>query len=261
MDALLLSRVQFGLALGFHYIFPVTTLGLTFYILLFESIYLKTGQEILRQISGFLIRILGIVFVLGVATGLMLPFAFGTNFARLSGVSSELFGVQLAVESMTSFALESVFLSILIFGRGRVSKKLFWISTLIVFFASHLSAFWIVSVNSWMQTPAGFVIGNGRIVITDYFTAIFNHTTVIRFTHVVTAAWLTGAVVVSSIAAWYLLKKQHEEIAKKMLRFGIIGIFILSLKSDTVISCVSSSTNPLRTLPWKAFSRRREELH
>jgi cytochrome d ubiquinol oxidase subunit I len=158
VDAVLLAKIQFGFTAGFHFLFPPTTLGLTFIILIIESLYLKTNEELYKNISSFLIKILSVVFVMGVATGIVLEFAFGNNWAEFSRMVGDIFGAPLAAEGIFAFFLESVFLGILVFGRSRISKRAYWWSAFFVFFGSHLSGIWIIIANSWMQTPAGYKI-------------------------------------------------------------------------------------------------------
>jgi cytochrome bd ubiquinol oxidase subunit I len=221
MDALLLSRIQFGISVGFHYLFAVSTLGLTLFVLIFETHFLIRRSPRSRDISAFFIKIVGLIFTLGVATGLMLPFAFGANWARFSAFAGAVFGTALSIEATTAFAFESAFLAILIFGRKRVSPFVYWFSALAVFTGAHLSGFWIVAANSWLQTPAGFTIENGQAVLTGFWQAIFNPSTIIRFIHVVTAAWLTGAFLVAGIAAYYAARKKHPEFTKMVLLIAV----------------------------------------
>ena len=150
----LLSRIQFGLAIGFHFLFPVTTLGLILFVCLFETLYLIKNDNEYKTISSYLIRFLGVVFAIGVATGILLTFSLGSNWGRFSLFSGEVLGVQLAVESMLAFTLESWFMIILVFGRKKVSRTVYLISSYFVFLGSYISAFLIISTNSWMNTPA-----------------------------------------------------------------------------------------------------------
>lgn len=229
MDAVLLARIQFGFVAGFHFLFPPTTFGLSLIILILETFYLKTKEEIYKNLSSFLIKILGMVFVLGVATGIVLEFAFGNNWSEYSRIVGDIFGAPLAAEGVFAFFLESVFLGILVFGRNRVSKKAYWWSAFLVFFASHLSGVWIIIANSWMQTPAGFKIEGGRAILTNFFQAALNPSTVIRYVHTAVAAWMTGSLLVAGIAAWYLLKNRHFNQAKLMLKTSIWIFIIASL--------------------------------
>jgi cytochrome d ubiquinol oxidase subunit I len=229
VDAVLLAKIQFGFTAGFHFLFPPTTFGLTFIILIIESLYLKTGEELYKRISSFLIKILAVVFVMGVATGIVLEFAFGNNWAEYSRMVGDIFGAPLAAEGVFAFFLESVFLGILVFGRSRISKKAYWWSAFFVFFGSHLSGVWIIIANSWMQTPAGYKIEGGRAVLTNFFEAALNPSTVERYLHTVAGGWITGSLVAAGIAAWYLLKKRHLEFAKPLLRISMTVFIIVSI--------------------------------
>jgi len=229
MDVVLLSRIQFSIAVGFHYLFPPITLGLTFIILIIESLYLKSNKEHFKSISKFLVRILSVIFVIGVATGITLEFSFGTNWSEYSRFVGDIFGAPLAAEGIFAFFLESVFLGVLVFGRNRVSKKVYWLSAFLVFFGSHLSGLWIIIANSWMQTPAGFEIVEGRAVLTDFFEAAVNHSTLIRYVHTITSGWITGSLMVAGISAWYLLKQRHIQLAKTMLKVAMILFVSTSL--------------------------------
>jgi len=229
MDTLLLSRIQFGLSLSVHFIFPATTLGLILIILILETYYIIKKDALFLKLSSFLIRILALVFALGVATGILLPLSFGTNWSEFSKAVGGILGIQLAIESISAFTLESVFLAVMLFGRKRVSSFIYWLSVLLVFIGSHLSAFWILSANSWMQTPAGYKILNNQLVLDNLFTSIFNPSSGIRFLHTVTSGWITGAVFTGAIASYYLLKGKSIEIARKLLTLSIIILIITSL--------------------------------
>ncbi len=229
MDAVLLSRIQFAVTVGFHFIFPPLTLGLSLMILIFESLHLKNGAELYRKLTDLFVKILGLVFVVGTATGIVMEFSFGTNWSNYSRMVGDIFGAPLAAEGVFAFFLESVFLGILVFGRNRVSRKAYWTSAFLVFFGSHLSGLWIIIANSWMQTPAGFAIENGRAVLKDFFAAALNPSTIIRYTHTIVAGWMTGTFLVAGVCAWYLLKKRHVEIAKTGLKLAMIVLVLSSL--------------------------------
>ncbi|MBN2012660.1 cytochrome ubiquinol oxidase subunit I [candidate division KSB1 bacterium] len=229
MDAVLLSRIQFAVTVGFHFLFPPLTLGLTLAILIFETLHLRKGQELYRKLTDFFVKILGLVFVVGTATGIVMEFSFGTNWANYSRMVGDIFGAPLAAEGVFAFFLESVFLGILVFGRNKVSPKTYWTSAFLVFFGSHLSGLWIIIANSWMQTPAGFAIEGGRAVLKDFFAAAINHSTLIRYTHTIVAGWITGVFLVAGISAWYLLKKRDIEYAKAALKIAVILLVVTSL--------------------------------
>ena len=221
MTELLISRMQFGVSIGIHYLFPITTLGLTLFIVIFETLYYAKRREQDRAISSFLVKLLSLIFVAGVATGLLMPFSFGANWARFSTYAGAVVGSIISVEAITAFALESAFIAILLFGRERVSPFVYWVSAVLVFFGAHLSGFWIVAANSWLQTPAGYAIVDGRVALMSLSQAILNHSTLIRFAHVVTAAWLVGALLTTGIAAYYLARARQEAFAKRLLSLAL----------------------------------------
>lgn len=227
MDAVLLSRIQFAVAAGFHFIFPPLTLGLTLLILIIESMYVKRDEAIYKNISDFLIKIFAVIFVLGTATGITLEFAFGTNWSNYSRMVGDIFGAPLAAEGVFAFFMESIFLGVLVFGRNKVSKKMYRLSAFLVFFGAHLSGLWIIIANSFMQTPAGYEISGGRAVLTNFFEAAINHSTVVRYSHTIVAGWATGTLFAAGIAAWYLIKDKHVEHAKKLLQIALV-VFIIS---------------------------------
>ena len=227
MDVVFLSRIQFGFTAGFHFIFPSLTLGLTLVIFILESMYVKRNEEIYTNVSDFLIRILALVFVVGAATGISLEFAFGTNWSNYARMVGDIFGAPLAAEGVFAFFMESIFLGVLVFGRNKVSKKMYRLSAFLVLFGAHLSGLWILIANSFMQTPAGYEIVGGRAVLTNFFEAAINHSTLVRYTHVIVASWVAGSLLVAGIAAWYLLKKRHIEHAKILLKVAVV-VFIIS---------------------------------
>ena len=223
MDALILARLQFAFTVGFHFLFPAMTLGTSLVILFSETMYLVKKEEAYRKITDFLARLLGLIFVVGTATGITMEFSFGMNWSGYSRVVGDIFGPLLAAEAVIAFFLESVFIGVLIFGRNKVSPKVYWLSALLVFTGGHLSAFWILAANSWMQTPAGYEISaTGKIVLSNFSQALLNSSTVIRFFHTVMASWMTCAIMIAGIAGYYVRKRLHGETAKMMLKIGII---------------------------------------
>ncbi len=230
MDALLLARIQFALTVGFHFLFPAMTLGTALIILISESIYLINGDETFRRITDFMARLLGAIFVVGAATGIVMEFSFGTNWSGYSRMVGDVFGPLLAAEGVIAFFLESVFIGVLLFGRGRVSKGVYWTSAFLVFLGGHLSAFWIVVANSWMQTPAGFMITpEGKLYLTSFTEAVFNASTLPRFLHTVLASWITCGVMGAGIAAYWLLTKRHLDTAKKLMKISMILFLVTPL--------------------------------
>ena len=223
MDALILARLQFAFTVGFHFLFPAMTLGTSLVILFSETMYLVKKEEAYRKITDFLARLLGLIFVVGTATGITMEFSFGMNWSGYSRVVGDIFGPLLAAEAVIAFFLEAVFIGVLIFGRNKVSPKVYWLSALLVFTGGHISAFWILAANSWMQTPAGYEISaTGKIVLSNFSQALLNSSTVIRFFHTVMASWMTCAIMIAGIAGYYVRKRLHGETAKMMLKIGII---------------------------------------
>jgi len=230
MDALLLARIQFAFTIGFHFLFPAMTLGTALVILISETLHLVKKDDTYRKITDFFARLLGLIFVVGAATGIVMEFSFGTNWSQYSRTVGDIFGPILAAEGVIAFFLESVFIGVLIFGRKKVSPKVYWVAALLVFVGGHLSAFWIVVANSWMQTPAGYEINAaGKVVLTSFSAAVFNPSTIVRFTHTVLASWITCAIMVSGIAGYYVRKGLHGQTARTMLKIGIILFAITPL--------------------------------
>lgn len=223
MDALLLARIQFAFTIGFHFLFPAMTLGTSLAILISETLYLVKKDEVYKKITDFLAKLLGLIFVVGTATGITMEFSFGMNWSGYSRAVGDIFGPLLAAEGVIAFFLEAVFIGVLIFARNKVSPKVYWLSALLVFIGGHLSAFWILAANSWMQTPAGYYInGTGKIILSSFVEAVFNPSTMIRFFHTVIASWMTGAIMIAGIAGYYVRKGLHGQTARTMLKIGII---------------------------------------
>lgn len=236
-----LLRTQFGIAIGLHYLFPVATLGLSWMILLFQSIAIFKKDDHYHAISNFLIKIFTPLFVIGVASGLMMPFLIGMSWSSFSIFSGDVFGSFLSIEALVAFSLESIFLAILIFGKERVSPRMYLFSTFCVFFGAHLSAFFIVAANSWLQTPAGYAIQDGKVIVTNLFQALLNPSAIVRFIHVIVAAWIAGSLISCALAASFVLKGKFLEPAKKMLRLSVIlfactAIFELFVGHEHIMS-------------------------
>jgi cytochrome d ubiquinol oxidase subunit I len=233
MDVEILARIQFAFTIAFHYIYPPLSIGLGLILVIMEGLYLKTGNRIYEQAVRFWIRIFALIFGIGVATGIIMEFEFGTNWATYSKYVGDIFGSALAAEGIFAFALESGFLGVLIFGWNRVGPKTHFVSTIMVFFGSLFSAVWIVVANSWQQTPAGYhIVGTGmnaRAEITDFWAMVFNPSSVDRLLHVWIAAILAGAFLVLSVNAWYLLHKKHMEIARPSFKIALTVATIFSL--------------------------------
>ncbi|HSX11179.1 MAG TPA: cytochrome ubiquinol oxidase subunit I [Chlamydiales bacterium] len=225
MDVLFLSRIQFALNIAFHYLYPPISIGLGLMLVIMEGLYLKTKDHKYKEMTNFWIKIFALTFALGVATGLVQTFAFGTNWARYSRFVGDVFGSALAAEGIFAFFLESGFLGILLFGWDRVGPKLHYFATICVCLGAHFSAVWIIVANSWMQTPTGFHIVDSshgpRAELTDFWQMVFNPSMLDRLFHTILGCWLTGAFFVISVAAYYLLKQKHHAIARPMMHIGL----------------------------------------
>ncbi|MAE87617.1 MAG: cytochrome ubiquinol oxidase subunit I [Flammeovirgaceae bacterium] len=233
MDVEILSRVQFALTVSFHYIYPPLSIGLGLIMVIFEANYLRTGNIEYQQLGRFWTKIFALTFGIGVATGIVMEFEFGTNWATYSRYVGDIFGSALAAEGIFAFALESGFLGILLFGWNRVSPRVHFIATLGVWLGSMFSAVWIVVANSWQQTPAGYhIVGEGmeaRAEITDFWAMVFNPSSVERLTHVWIGSFLAGAFLIISVHAYYLLKNRHVEVSKRAFRIALVVALIASL--------------------------------
>ena len=233
MDIEVLSRVQFAFTASFHYIYPPLSIGLGVMLVVMEGMFLKTGNEIYEKMTRFWIKVFALIFGIGVATGIVMEFEFGTNWATYSRYVGDIFGSALAAEGIFAFALESGFLGLLLFGWNRVSPKVHFFSTIMVALGSMFSAIWIVVANSWQQTPAGFhIVGSGmkvRAEVTDFWAMVFNPSAVDRLSHVLVGAFLAGSFLVLSVHAYYLLKNRHVEISKKAFKLALIVATISGL--------------------------------
>jgi cytochrome bd ubiquinol oxidase subunit I len=241
MDVVMLSRIQFALTSGFHYIYPPLSIGLGLMLVIFEGMYLKTKNKLYKDITKFWVKIFALTFALGVATGLVQLFGFGTNWAQYSRFVGDVFGSALGAEGVFAFFLEAGFLGVMLFGWDRVGPKMHYVSTICVAVGAHFSAIWIVVANSWMQTPAGFtIVGEGlrtKAIVTDFWTMIFNPSSVDRLTHVILGCWLAGIFLVLSITAYYYLKKQHMAFSRETMKIGLWSaavVLILQLISADI---------------------------
>lgn len=233
MDVEILSRIQFAFTIAFHYIYPPLSIGLGLIMVIMEGKYLLTKEKVYETMARFWTRIFALTFGIGVATGIVMEFEFGTNWATYSRYVGDVFGSALAAEGIFAFALESGFLGVLLFGWNRVSPRVHFIATLGVFLGSMFSAVWIVIANSWQQTPAGYhIVGEGmdaRAEITDFWAMVFNPSSVDRLIHVWQGAFLAGAFLVLSVHAYYLLKGRHVELSKKAFKIALAVAIICSL--------------------------------
>lgn len=232
MDVEILARIQFAFTIAFHYIYPPLSIGIGLIMVIMEGLYLKTGKKEYEVLTRFWLKIFAITFGIGVATGIIMEFEFGTNWAVYSRYVGDIFGSALAAEGLFAFGLESTFLGILIFGWNRVSPKVHFISTIGVFLGSMFSAVWIVVANSWQQTPAGYhIVGEGfnaRAEVTDFWAMVFNPSSVDRIIHVWQGAFLAGAFMVLSVHAYYIRKGKYIELSKKAFKIALVVATVVS---------------------------------
>jgi cytochrome d ubiquinol oxidase subunit I len=234
LDVVVLSRIQFALTLMFHYIFPPLTIGLGVLMVIIEAIWLKTKDISYKAMSLFWTKLFAINFALGVATGLVMEFQFGTNWATYSRYVGDIFGSALAAEAIFAFFLESGFLAVLVFGWDRVSPRMHFFSTCMVALGSIFSSIWITVANSWQQTPSGYHVvksasGFYRAEVTDFWAMVFNPSMVHRVLHVWLGSFILGALFALSIASWYVLKNRHIVFAQRTIKISLIYAAVCSL--------------------------------
>jgi cytochrome d ubiquinol oxidase subunit I len=229
LDPLILARIQFAFTISFHIIFPAFTIGLSSFLAFLEYLWIKTGNKYYQELYKFWIKIFAVAFGMGVVSGVVMSYQFGTNWSIFSDRISNVLGPLLGFEVLTAFFLEASFLGIMLFGWGRVSKKMHFVSTCIVAIGTLISAFWILSANSWMHTPQGFTVAqDGRLNPTNWLEIIFNPSFPYRYFHMIIASYLTTAFVIGGVGAFYLLKKKYLDHAKIMLKMSIFIVAILS---------------------------------
>ena len=228
VDALMLARLQFAFTIIFHIIFPSFTIGLAAFIATLLVRWRMTGEERLRNLAHFWTKIFAVSFAMGVVSGIVLSYQFGTNWSRFSEVAGNVVGPLIGYEVLTAFFLEATFLGIMLFGWKRVSPNLHTLAAVLVAVGTSMSAFWILSANSWMQTPAGHEIKNGIAYPLDWLAIVFNPSFPYRFAHMFTAAYLTTSLVVLSVGARYLCTGRYIEDAKTMMRMGLGMVAVLA---------------------------------
>jgi cytochrome d ubiquinol oxidase subunit I len=216
LDALMLSRIQFAFTIAFHIIFPAFTIGLASWLAALEFNWLRTGNPLYRTLFRFWVKVFAVSFGLGVVSGIVMSYQFGTNWSRFSEFTGNVLGPVIAYEVITAFFLEAAFLGIMLFGWERVGDRLHFFATCMVALGTLISAFWILSANSWMQTPDGFAIENGKAVPVDWFKVVFNPSFPLRYAHMVMGCYLTTAFAVAGMSAWMLLRHPHDTPAAKL---------------------------------------------
>jgi cytochrome d ubiquinol oxidase subunit I len=226
MDALLLSRIQFAANISFHILFPTITIALGWFLLYFRIRHIKTRDPAWEEAYYFWTKVFALSFALGVVSGLVMSFQFGTNWPGFMEKTGDIAGPLLGYEVITAFFLEASFLGIMLFGRGRVSERVHLIATFLVAFGTTLSAFWILSLNSWMQTPAGFEIVNGKFIPVDWLAVVFNPSFPYRLTHKLLASTLTASFLIAGLCAWQLIRGSATGGTHKALRTAVIAASI-----------------------------------
>jgi len=222
MDALLLSRIQFGFLISFHVLFPAFTIGLASWLGFVEWRWLRTRNPVWRDLFFFWQKIFAVSFGMGVVSGIVMAFQFGTNWPRLSQIAGTVIGPLLTYEVLTAFFLEASFLGVMMFGWGRVSPRLHFFSTCMVALGTLFSTFWILASNSWLHTPAGYEMINGVVHPVDWFEVVFNPSFPYRLAHMAIGSFITTCFVVGGVGAWYLRRKEHVEAGRKMLGAAVI---------------------------------------
>jgi cytochrome bd ubiquinol oxidase subunit I len=227
LDPALLARIQFGFTVSFHIIFPTISIGLAMFLAITEGLWLKTRDTLYLQIYRFWLGIFAMAFGVGVVTGIVLSFEFGLAFAKFGQMAGPAIGPMIALEVLTSFFLEAGFLGIMLFGLHRVGPKLHFFATCMVALGTLLSASWILSANSWMQTPDGTAIENGHVVVTDWLKVVVNPSWLYRLPHMLAAAYITGSFLVAGVGAWYLLRGEHLAFGRRTVSMGTAFATIL----------------------------------
>lgn len=253
MDPETLARIQFALTAGFHFIFPPLSIGLGVFLVVARGFAYKTKSPEWRALADYWTKIFALIFAFGVATGIVLEFEFGTNWARYSRFVGDVFGSPLAAEAVFAFFMESCFLGIVLFGGKKVSEGFHYFSTIMVCLGAHLSALWILVANSWMQTPAGYALVETehgvRAEITDFWVMVFNPSTIDRLWHVLVASWCTGAFFVLAVSAWHLLKKRCVPVAELGLKTGLATAaisIVLLFASGHASAMLVAQTQPVK---------------
>jgi cytochrome bd ubiquinol oxidase subunit I len=228
MDTLTLSRIQFALTTLFHILFPALTIGLSLYLVIVEGLWLRTMQEVYYRMYRFWAKIFAVNFAVGAVSGIVLEFEFGTNFSRFSQAVGNVFSPLLAFEVLTAFFLEGGFLGIMLFGWNRVSRGLHFLATTLVCLGGILSAFWILAANSWLQTPAGHRISDGKFFVTDFYSVVLNPSSLVRMSHMTLASFSASVFVIAGMSAFFLLKGREDLLFRKSLGLSLLmaAIFV-----------------------------------
>ncbi|EKE87543.1 cytochrome ubiquinol oxidase subunit I [Idiomarina xiamenensis] len=228
LDPLLLSRIQFAFVVSFHAIFPVFTIGLASYLALIYGLAFKTNDPKWERLGAFWTQVFAVVFGMGVVSGIVMAFQFGTNWSNFALATANFLGPMLSYEVITAFFLEAAFLGVLLFGRGKVPNGVHFFAALMVSIGTFISSFWILSANSWMQTPAGVEVRDGIYHVVDWSAAIFNASFPYRFMHMALASFITGSFVVAGVSAWFLIQKRDVDLHRKALSMCLWLLLIIT---------------------------------
>ena len=257
------SRAQFALTAMYHWIFVPLTLGLSFIVAIMETVYVRTGKEEWKRMTRFWMTLFGINFAIGVATGIILEFEFGTNWSNYSWFVGDIFGAPLAIEGLLAFFLESTFVAVMFFGWNKVSKGFHLTSTWLVGIGANLSALWILVANAWMQNPVGMTFNpeTARNEMTDFWALLFNPIAIDTFFHTVTSGFLLASVFVLGVSAWFLLKKREEWLAGKSILiagiFGLVSSLLVALTGDSSAKNIAK-VQPLKFAAFEALYNGKE---
>ncbi|MFD1216801.1 MULTISPECIES: cytochrome ubiquinol oxidase subunit I [Microbulbifer] len=245
LDAVLLARVQFAFTVSFHFVFPAFSIGLASYLMVLEGLWLKTGRGVYANLYRYWLKIFAVGFGMGVVSGIVLSYQFGTNWSVFSTKAGPIIGPLMGYEVITAFFLEAGFLGVMLFGINKVGKRLHFFATCMVAIGTFVSAFWILSVNSWMQTPVGYEINEqGQFIVgSSWWDVIFSPSFPYRLVHTVTAAYLTTAFAVGGVGAWHLLKDRNNVGARKMFSMAMWMAVIV-----TPVQIIAGDMHGLNTL-------------
>jgi cytochrome d ubiquinol oxidase subunit I len=246
LDALLLARIQFGFTISFHIIFPAITIGLASYLAVLEACWLRTQRAVFRDLYQFWLKVFAVNFGMGVVSGLVMAYQFGTNWSYFSDFAGSVTGPLLAYEVLTAFFLEAGFLGVMLFGWKRVGPGLHFFATLMVAVGTLISSTWILASNSWMHTPAGYAIIDGRVIPTDWLAVIFNPSFPYRLAHMVVAAYLATALLVGASGAWHLLRKRDDPAIRMMTSMAMWMLLLVA-----PVQAVIGDAHGLNTLQYQ----------
>ncbi|GJE79094.1 cytochrome ubiquinol oxidase subunit I [Methylorubrum thiocyanatum] len=254
LDAVLLARAQFAFTMGFHIVFPAFSIGLASYLAVLEGLWLATGRQVYLDLFKYWLKIFAVGFAMGVVSGVVMSYQFGTNWSVFSDKAGPVVGPLMAYEVMSAFFLEAGFLGVMLFGMGRVGKVLHYLATLLVAAGTLFSAFWILTVNSWMQTPAGYATNaQGQFVPADWWQIVFSPSFPYRFVHMVLAAYLTTGLVIGAVGAWHLLRGRRDQEGVRVM-FGMAMGLVLVVAPLQIFAGDAHGLNTLEHQPAKVMA-------